>query len=753
MSKSYVTGFPRIGEQRELKFALEAYWAGRSDFERVKAVARDLRIRHLKYQQDAGIDLISVNDFSYYDQMLDLIYALNAAPERFSGLKGERLYFAMARGDDQHEAMEMTKWFNTNYHYIVPEIGRSASFNPDPEKIVSEYREAREIGIRPKVNLIGPITFLALSKSSDGSDVFAHLGDLVQAYLKLLNAIGELDSEQSVVVQLDEPVFVTDRAADLAAHIVPVYTALSAARNVRILFNTFFEHAPEAVREIVRTPVWAVGLDFVHGTSQEDSLKVLSGTDKVVFAGLINGRNVWRADLDAKVAQAREISKLIPDSRLYLGTSCSLLHVPFTLKYEDSLKIKEWLSFAVEKLDEIRLLNKLFSGEKLSDKDQELYEESKLAAQNRRTSDIINDQAVQNRAAHVTRTARQVPYEERIKLQHSILNLPELPTTTIGSFPQTQALRQVRSAWRKHLLSDENYEQEIKRYIKDCVKFQEDAGLDVLVHGEPERNDMVEYFGEQLKGYAISRNAWVQSYGSRCVKPPLLYGDVSRPRPMTVKWISYAQSLTKKPMKGMLTGPVTILNWSFVRDDIPRADIARQLALCICDEISDLQDAGIKIIQVDEAAFKEGYPLRRENRKAYEDFAVAAFRLATSSAEAKTQIHTHMCYSEFSDIISTIEALDADVLSIETARSGNELLKVFKRVGYDHEVGPGVYDIHSPRVPSVDELVSQIRQREEVLPRAQLWVNPDCGLKTRRWEEVKPSIENMVQAARIARTL
>ncbi|MGN0909589.1 MAG: 5-methyltetrahydropteroyltriglutamate--homocysteine S-methyltransferase, partial [Succinivibrio sp.] len=542
MSKSYVTGFPRIGEQRELKFALEAYWAGRSDFERVKAVARDLRIRHLKYQQDAGIDCISVNDFSYYDQMLDLIYALGAAPERFKGLSGERLYFAMARGDDSREAMEMTKWFNTNYHYIVPEIGRSTAFTADSSKIASEYREAREMGIRPKVNLIGPITFLALSKSSDGTDVFSHLGDLVHAYISLLNDIGDLDPENGVLVQLDEPVFSTDRAAALAAHIVPVYQALCAAKNVRILFNTFFEHAPEAVREVVRTPVWGVGLDFVHGTSQEDSLKVLSKTGKVLFAGLINGRNVWRADLDAKLEKAREIAKLIPADRLFLGTSCSLLHVPFTLKYEDSLKIKEWLSFAVEKLDEVRLLNKLFSGDALSQHDQELYEESRRAAQSRRTSDIINDQAVQNRAAHVTRTARQTPYAERIRLQHSILNLPDLPTTTIGSFPQTQALRQVRSAWRKHLLSDENYEQEIKRYIQDCVKFQEDAGLDVLVHGEPERNDMVEYFGEQLKGYAISKNAWVQSYGSRCVKPPLLYGDVSRPRPMTVKWISYAQS-------------------------------------------------------------------------------------------------------------------------------------------------------------------------------------------------------------------
>ncbi len=753
MSKSYVTGFPRIGEQRELKFALEAYWAGRSDFERVKAVARDLRIRHLKYQKDALIDYVSVNDFSYYDQMLDLVYALGAAPERFKGLSGERLYFAMARGDDEREAMEMTKWFNTNYHYIVPEIGRSTAFTANAEKIVSEYREAREIGIRPKVNLIGPITFLALSKSADGTDVFSHLQDLVRTYLALLNEIGALDSEQPVVVQLDEPVFATDRAAELASHVVPVYTALAGARNVRILFNTFFEHAPEAVREVARTPVWAVGLDFVHGTSQEDSLKVLAGSDKVLFAGLINGRNVWRADLDAKLEKAREIAKYIPDDRLCLGTSCSLLHVPFTLKYEDALRIKEWLSFAVEKLDEVRLLNELFSGVRLGERDQALLEEAREAARSRRTSDIINDQAVQNRAAHVSRLSRETPYEERIKIQHAILNLPDLPTTTIGSFPQTQSLRQVRSAWRKHLLSDENYEQEIRKYIQDCVKFQEDAGLDVLVHGEPERNDMVEYFGEQLKGYAISKNAWVQSYGSRCVKPPLLYGDVSRPRPMTVKWISYAQSLTKKPMKGMLTGPVTILNWSFVRDDIPRADIARQLALCICDEISDLQDAGIRIIQVDEAAFKEGYPLRRENRKAYEDFAVSAFRLATSSAEARTQIHTHMCYSEFSDIIATIEALDADVLSIETARSGNELLKVFKKVGYDHEIGPGVYDIHSPRVPSVDELVRQIREREEVLPRAQLWVNPDCGLKTRRWEEVRPSIENMVQAARIARTL
>lgn len=750
MSKSFITGFPRIGEKRELKFALESFWAKKIEFSEVQKVAKELRERHWNYQKEQKIDFISVNDFSYYDLMLDNIITFGAIPPRFAELSGAELYFSMARGNKDSVAMEMTKWFNTNYHYIVPELSKDISFSLNSEKILSEYKEAKTLGINGKINLIGPITFLALSKSTDGSCAFCHLENLVQKYAELLEQISKLDNE--VVVQIDEPIFVTDKAENLSKHIVPVYEKLtSVANNVKIIFMTYFEHATEAVKEVVKTKIWAVGLDFVHATSQDEALEILKNSDKVLFAGVIDGRNVWVSNLEDKLNLVKKINKFIPSERLNIGTSCSLLHVPYTLKYEEKLSIKEWLSFAVEKLAEVKILTKLANGEILCDNGAKFLEANKAAIASRKTSELVNDAAVKARVASLTKFERDTPYEERIKVQKAAFNLPELPTTTIGSFPQTPELRQVRNAYKKSLITKEVYEADIKKYIDDCIAFQEECGLDVLVHGEPERNDMVEYFGEQLKGYAFSANGWVQSYGSRCVKPPLLFGDVSRPKAMTVDWITYAQSRTKKIMKGMLTGPVTILNWSFVRDDKPRSEIAKELALCIYDEIDDLQKAGIKIIQVDEAAFKEGYPLRKANIPAYEKFAVDCFKLSVAAASAKTQIHTHMCYSEFNDIIKTIEAMDADVISIETARSGNELLKIFKSVGYKQEIGPGVYDIHSPRVPSIDEIVSQIHTLLEVLPKSQLWINPDCGLKTRKWEEVKPSLKNMTEAAKIAR--
>ncbi|MEE3776127.1 5-methyltetrahydropteroyltriglutamate--homocysteine S-methyltransferase [Campylobacter sp. CX2-4080-23] len=751
MSKSFVTGFPRIGEQRELKFALESFWAGKTSFNEVQNVASELKKRHWGYQIDAKVDLISVNDFSYYDLMLDNIITFGAIPPRFAGLSGYDLYFSMARGNANSVAMEMTKWFNTNYHYIVPELNRDTEFKLDSSKIVAEYKEAKEAGVdKAKINLIGPITFLALSKTTDGSNAFDHLNALSEQYVKLISELSKLDSE--VIIQIDEPIFVTDKASELADKIVPIYDALAtAANNVKIIFMTYFEHANEAVKEVVKSKIWAIGLDFVHASSQDKALEILSNSDKVLFAGLIDGRNVWVSNLDAKAQIANKIKEFIPDERLYIGTSCSLLHVPYTLKYEDNLAIKEWLAFGVEKLTELKILKKLVNGDEFCETGKCLIEANRAAIASRKTSDLINDINVQNRVKSLTKFDRDTAYEERIKAQKALFNLPELPTTTIGSFPQTPELRQVRNAYKKSLITKESYESEIKKYIDDCIKFQEECGLDVLVHGEPERNDMVEYFGEQLKGYAFSANGWVQSYGSRCVKPPLLFGDVSRPAPMTVEWITYAQSKTSKIMKGMLTGPVTILNWSFVRDDKPRSDIAKELALCIYDEIDDLQKAGIKIIQVDEAAFKEGYPLRKENIPAYEKFAVDCFKLSVCVADKTTQIHTHMCYSEFNDIIKTIEAMDADVISIETARSGNELLKIFKSVGYKQEVGPGVYDIHSPRIPTVEEITTQINALLEVLPKSQLWINPDCGLKTRKWQEVKPSLENMVKAVKIVR--
>ncbi|ARR02298.1 cobalamin-independent homocysteine transmethylase [Campylobacter vicugnae] len=751
MSKSFVTGFPRIGEQRELKFALESFWAGKTSFSEVEKIAAELKKRHWNYQINAKVDLISVNDFSYYDLMLDNIITFGAIPPRFAGLSGYDLYFSMARGNANSVAMEMTKWFNTNYHYIVPELSRDVKFNLNSSKIIAEYKEAKEAGVlNAKINLIGPITFLALSKTTDGSNALDHLDALSSEYVKLIAELSKLDNE--IIIQIDEPIFVTDRAAELASKIIPIYDTLaSVADNVKIIFMTYFEHANEAVAQVVKSKIWAIGLDFVHAACQEEALKLLSNSDKVLFAGLIDGRNVWVSNLDAKAEIVNKIKTFIPEERLYIGTSCSLLHVPYTLKYEENLSIKEWLAFGVEKLTELKILKKLVNGGEFCETGKCLIEANRAAIASRKTSTLVNDINVQNRVKSLTKFDRDTAYEERIKIQKETFNLPDLPTTTIGSFPQTPELRQVRNAYKKSLITKESYESEIKKYIDDCIKFQEDCGLDVLVHGEPERNDMVEYFGEQLKGYAFSANGWVQSYGSRCVKPPLLFGDVSRPAPMTVDWITYAQSRTSKIMKGMLTGPVTILNWSFVRDDKPRSEIAKELALCIYDEIDDLQKAGIKIIQVDEAAFKEGYPLRKENIPAYEKFAVDCFKLSVCAANASTQIHTHMCYSEFNDIIKTIEAMDADVISIETARSGNELLKIFKSVGYKQEVGPGVYDIHSPRIPTVEEIAAQINALLEVLPKSQLWINPDCGLKTRKWPEVKPSLENMVKAVKIIR--
>ncbi|MFL1707516.1 5-methyltetrahydropteroyltriglutamate--homocysteine S-methyltransferase [Campylobacter sp. MOP7] len=753
MIKSFVTGFARIGEQRELKKVLENFWVGKTDEATLQDTAKKLKARHWDYQKNAGISAISVNDFSFYDLVLDNIITFGCVPPRFASLSGLEQYFALARGNKSGVAMEMTKWFNTNYHYIVPELCSDSEFSLNSSKIIAEYNEAKINGVKGKINLIGPITFLALSKTTDGSCAFKHFDSLTNEYKKLIAEISKLDDE--ILVQFDEPIFVTDKDEELARFIKIYDEFAGVASNVKIVFMTYFENALKAVNELVKTKIYGIGLDFVHTDKNKSALSVIANSDKVLFAGVVDGRNIWKSNIDEKVKFVKDIASALNGKDFYIGTSCSLLHVPYTLKYEEKLnpQIKSWLSFAVEKLDEIKIITKLANGENLSECEAKIYSENKQAVATRVNSELIHSKEVASRVANLTKFERDTPYNERIKVQKETLDYGILPTTTIGSFPQTSELRQVRNAYKKGLITKEVYEADIKAYIDECVKFQEDIGLDVLVHGEPERNDMVEYFGEQLKGYAFSENGWVQSYGSRCVKPPLLFGDVSRPNPMTVEWISYAQSKTKKIMKGMLTGPVTILNWSFVRDDKPRSQIAKQLALCIYDEISDLQNAGIKIIQVDEAAFKEGYPLRAENIGEYEKFAVDCFRLSVSSADAKTQIHTHMCYSEFNDIIKTIEAMDADVISIETARSGNELLKIFKEVGYKQEVGPGVYDIHSPRVPEVGEMVEQIKALLEVLPKEQLWINPDCGLKTRKWEEVKPSLKNMIEAVKIARSL
>ncbi|MCT7638958.1 5-methyltetrahydropteroyltriglutamate--homocysteine S-methyltransferase [Aliarcobacter butzleri] len=752
MSKNYVIGFPRIGEKRELKKVLEQYWSKQTDFNEVKYVASQLKKRHWNYQKDAKIDFIASNDFSYYDNMLDTTILLGAIPQRFQNLKDEELYFAMARGNETSVAMEMTKWFNTNYHYIVPEISKDTKFTLNSKKVIEEYKEALELGIKTKINLIGAITYLGLSKSIDNSDIFTHINSVVEVYKELLLEISKLDDE--IVVEFAEPLFVKDLDTKVLSLIKPVYDALAkVSKNIKIAVTTYFEHSNEATKILVNTPIWALGLDFIHGNKNLEALEFIKNSNKVLIAGVIDGRNIWKSNFEDKVALLNKISNVVSKENIIVGTSCSLLHVPFTLNYEEKLdsEIKSWLAFAVEKLKELSLVTKQFFDLKLSLEDSAIIKRNIEENKQRKISSKIHNKVIQDEIKNLKVFERADKFQDRIKVQREFFKYDALTTTTIGSFPQTPEIRENRKQYKANAISKEQYVAEIKKYIDDCVAFQDEIGLDVLVHGEPERNDMVEYFGELMEGFAFTQNAWVQSYGSRCVKPPLIFGDVSRPNPMTVEWIKYAQSKTKKVMKGMLTGPVTILNWSFVRDDIPRNEVTKQIALAINKEVDDLQNAGIKMIQVDEAAFKEGYPLRIENIKAYENWAVENFRLSVSCAKADTQIHTHMCYSEFNDIIKTIEAMDADVISIETARSGNRLLKIFKEVAYKQEIGPGIYDIHSPRVPSVEEMVNQIKALIEVLPKEQLWINPDCGLKTRKWPEVKQSLINLVEAVKIVK--
>ncbi|HIP29930.1 MAG TPA: 5-methyltetrahydropteroyltriglutamate--homocysteine S-methyltransferase [Sulfurospirillum arcachonense] len=742
MSKNnYVVGFPRIGEQRELKKVLEEFWAKKCSYKEVKKVASELKKRHWNYQKEAGIEYISSNDFSLYDNVLDTSVMLGAIPKRFRNLKDEELYFAMARGNKEATACEMTKWFNTNYHYIVPELSLEDEYILDASKVIEEYLEAKELGIKTKINLVGPITYLGLSKRVDGGDCYELLSKILPLYEKLLVKINELDSD--ILVQFDEPIFVKDLDPTVYSLIKYTYDKLSI--NTKVAVVTYFEHSNEATNILVHTPVWAIGLDFVHGKENLESLETISKSAKKLIVGVVDGRNIWKNDFENSLKLLEDITKVVNKDDILVGASCSLLHVPFTLKYEEkqNIEIKNWLSYAVEKLDEISLISKKFFAQEY---DKNSFLENFKANESRKTSKLIHSEEVKNRVKNLNSLEREGVYEQRIKLQKELLGYENLATTTIGSFPQTPEVRLARSGFKKGLISEEEYLKEMRAYIDDCVEFQEQCGLEVFVHGEPERNDMVEYFGEQLNGYGFSQNGWVQSYGSRCVKPPFIYGDISRAKPMTVEWISYAQSKTQKIMKGMLTGPVTILNWSFVRDDKPRSEVSKQIAVSLSDEVDDLQKAGIKIIQVDEAAFKEGYPLRDSKIKEYESWAVRDFKICVSKAKKETQIHTHMCYSEFNDIIKTIEAMDADVITIETARSGNELLKIFKKVGYKQEVGPGVYDIHSPRVPSVKEIKTQIKLLLEVLPKEQLWINPDCGLKTRKWKETKEALVNMVEA-------
>lgn len=739
---SQIIGFPRIGENRELKRALESFWGGKISQNELEKVAKELRAKH--WAEQKGLDYVCVNDFSFYDNVLDLAYTLGAKPARFQHLSGLGGYFAMARGHKDGLACAMTKWFNTNYHFVVPELSSNDIYKVDASAIVNQYKEAKALGYKPKISLIGIFTFVALSKITQGE--FAEVFNSIKAaYFTLLDELARLDS--SVLIEFSEPIFtrgVDERFYDL---IKPTYDAI-ANKGIKAVVSTFFEHSNEASEILLESKIYGLGLDFIYGEKNTQILAKLAASDKVLYAGVIDGRNIWIADLESKLALLEQIATHIPKERIVISSSCSLLHAPYSKAAESKMdsEILSWLSFGLDKIDELLTLDVLFRAP--NDSARSKLESNQALIATRRSSSKIHNGAIKARLESTLKTMRDESFAARIKAQRAALAYPDLATTTIGSFPQTQEIRALRLGYKKGAISKEQYDEGIKAYIKDCIAFQEEIGLDVLVHGEPERNDMVEYFGEQMKGFVFSQNAWVQSYGSRCVKPPIIYGDVSRPKAMTTEWITYAQSLTKKLVKGMLTGPVTILNWSFVRDDVPRSVVCKQIALGIADEIDDLQKAGIKIIQVDEAAFKEGYPLRAENIAEYERWALECFKIATANAESSTQIHTHMCYSEFNDIIKTIQALDADVISIETARSGNRLLQVFKEVGYKHEIGPGVYDIHSPRVPSVEELEAQIRALLEVLPKEQLWINPDCGLKTRKWEEVKPSLENLVKATK-----
>lgn len=755
---SSILGFPRIGKNRELKKALESFWSGKCSSQELESVAKSLRAKHWEIQK--GLDYVCVNDFSLYDNVLDLAYALNAKPYRFKDLEGLEGYFAMARGHQKGVACEMTKWFNTNYHYVVPELSDDDDYKANIENIKAQYNEALALGYQPKISLIGLFTFFGLSKIVKG-DTAAIFNKLKNAYMDLIDEISALGSD--VVVEFSEPIFALgfkdNKELFESLHCVYDRSALECVYNeiskkgIKAIVSTFFEHSNELSEILLQTDIYGIGLDFIYGEKNKQSLELIGKSNKVLYAGVIDGRNIWVADIESKLALLEHIATFIPKDRIVVSSSCSLLHVPFSKEGEEKIdsQILSWFSFAQEKIQEISVLESVFKG-RVDNQIQGFLQENKNINATRKNSDKTNNKAVRERVQNHTQNQRSVPFAQRIKLQKEQFNFPILPTTTIGSFPQTPELRALRLNYKKGEINKAQYEEGIKTYIRDCVKFQEEIGIDVLVHGEPERNDMVEYFGEQLEGFVFSQNAWVQSYGSRCVKPPIIFGDVARPKPMTLEWSKFAQSLTQKVMKGMLTGPVTILNWSFVRDDLERSAVCRQISLAIADEIDDLQKGGIKIIQVDEAAFKEGYPLRSENIKAYETWALECFKISTAVALPQTQIHTHMCYSEFNDIIKTIEALDADVISIETARSGNELLKVFKQVGYTHEVGPGVYDIHSPRIPSVEELNVQIKALLEVLPKEQLWINPDCGLKTRKWEEVKPSLKNIVEAVKSVRS-
>jgi len=760
MTTTHNLGFPRIGARRELKFALESYWKGESSRDELQALGAQLRQRH--WSDQAGLDLVPVGDFSFYDQVLDMSFTLGNLPERVRGFHGDALdnYFRVARGRsaqtaEEHAgccggvaAGEMTKWFDTNYHYIVPEFTAGTQFALDASRLLDQIAEARAQGVKAKPVIVGPVTYLAIGKAKDDSDRLALLPRLLPVYAELLDTLAAQGVEW---VQVDEPILVTELDADWQHAFNTAYHQLKGCR-VKLLLATYFGQLLENQYLAANLPVAGLHVDAINGRDDVLPLLGMLPAHKVLSLGVINGRNIWKTDLNAVLDWLEPIAERLGD-RLWIAPSCSLLHVPVDLASEQKLdaEVKSWLAFALQKLDELKLLGRALREGREAVGTELDANRAALAA--RRASPRVNNPAVQAAVAgigsHLGR--RESAYARRAPKQAAFLKLPTYPTTTIGSFPQTAEIRHARSEFKAGRLDYPAYQAAMRAEIERSVREQEKLGLDVLVHGEAERNDMVEYFGEQLEGYAFSQFGWVQSYGSRCVKPPILFGDISRPRPMTVEWITYAHSLTSKPMKGMLTGPVTILNWSFVRDDQPRSASCKQLALAIREEVLDLEKAGVRVIQIDEAALREGLPLRGSQWKDYLDWAVESFRITANGVRDETQIHTHMCYSEFNDIIASIADMDADVITIETSRSDMELLDAFDDFKYPNEIGPGVYDIHSPNIPTQEHIVQLMRKAAERVPAERLWVNPDCGLKTRQWPEVIPALTNMVEAARTLR--
>ena len=760
-SLSNISGFPRIGRHRELKAATERFWRGEASQAELEQVGRDIRHANWTFMKEAGIDLIPSNDFSYYDQVLDTIALTGAIPARYKhtgGPVGFDTYFAMARGLQDKgldvTAMEMTKWFDTNYHYLVPELGPDTEFALSSEKIFAEHAEARALGIETVPVLVGPVSLLLLGKSADGVaedfDRLSLLDRLLPVYEEVLARLGAAGVEW---IQLDEPVLVQDRsAADLEAFRTAYGRLGVAPQRPKMVVKTYFDHVGEAYPLLQELPVEGIGLDFHRGEHNHQLIHDLGGLEgKTLFAGVVDGRNVWINDLGASLGLLEHLAEHADD--IVVSSSCSLQHSPLDLDAETDLdpEIRPWMAFARQKVGEVATLARGLSEGRTAVTAE--LEANAGALSSRRTSPRTQNPAIRDRVAALTDAAsrRASKFPERREAQQAKLALPLLPTTTIGSYPQTAEIRQARTQLRQGRLGVEEYADQMKSEIERVIRFQEDLGYDVLVHGEPERNDMVQYFAEQMDGYVFTQNAWVQSYGSRYVRPPVIYGDVLRPHPMTVEWALFAQSLTDKPVKGMLTGPVTMLMWSFVRDDQPRSETCKQLALAIRDEVADLETAGIAIIQVDEPAIREGLPLHRDRWEEYLDWAVFSFRVSTSGVEDTTQIQTHLCYSDFGDIMAAIHAMDADVLLVEASRSRMELLSDFQREGYLQEVGPGVYDIHSPRVPSAEEMAEQLRLAIEVLEPHQIWVNPDCGLKTRGWPEVESSLRNLVLAAQQVR--